>query len=122
MVGVKRDLKDDPVPNPAMGKDAFLASNLDQVAPIPVQPPFEKKHLSGVGFQCRERHFNLGNSIPIPQPQNLEDVWLGTRHPVKSQGWPPAMFCLSHAVFLPVGPRILEDISKWQTALTWDVQ
>lgn len=25
-----------------------------------------------------EKRFDLANSIPIPQPKNLENVWLGT--------------------------------------------
>lgn len=46
-----------------------------------------------------EGHSDLANSVPIPQPKNLENVWLGTKQPRRSQGWAAAMLCHSHAKF-----------------------
>lgn len=46
-----------------------------------------------------EGRSDLANSIPIPQPKNLENVWLGTKRPIGSQGWAAATLCLSHAGF-----------------------
>jgi len=69
---------------------------------------------------CTESHSDLANSIPVPQPKNLENVWLGTYQPARSQG-SGHQHCSAAALlgfFCQWDQELLRTPSKWQTALT----